>query len=229
MAQKNMIDGEIPVQVFLPPSGTGPGLVLVQEIFGVSAYIQARAADLAALGYAVAVPQLYWRIGVDATPEEGDDMLAQAMAASAALPWEDAVADTARTVTWVRKRSDVVGGVGLIGFCYGGGVAFAAAAQVTPDVLISYYGSALPRLLDLAPQVQIPSLHHWGDQDAFIPLEAQREVKAAVVHDSSQEWFTHPGAGHAFDNPNPAFHHAQASATAWDQTRDFLQRRLPVS
>ena len=229
MTQTSMIYGEIPVQVFLPPSGTGPGLVLVQEIFGVSSYVQTRAADLAALGYVVAVPQLYWRIGLVATPEEGEDMLAQAMAASGSLPWDDAVGDTARTVTWVRKRSDVVGGVGLIGFCYGGGVAFAAAAQVTPDVLISYYGSALPRLLDLAPQVQIPSLHHWGDQDAFIPLDAQGEVRAAVVHDSSQEWFTHPGAGHAFDNPNPAFHHAQASATAWDQTRDFLQRRLPVS
>ena len=228
MVNTALIDGEIPVRTYLPPSGTGPGLVLVQEIFGVSDYILARAADLAALGYVVAVPELYWRIGLVATPESGDDMLAQAMAASQALPWEDAVADTARTVAWLRGQSDAVGGVGLIGFCYGGGVAFAAAAQSDPDVLISYYGSALPRLVGLAPQVTVPSLHHWGDEDAFIPLETQVEVQSALVHGDSQEWITHPGAGHAFDNTNPAFHHAEASAAAWVQTRDFLDRRLPI-
>jgi carboxymethylenebutenolidase len=55
-------DGPMPVHVWRPPAGSGPGIVLVQEIFGVSGYIQDRAADLAALGYVVLAPEVYWRL-----------------------------------------------------------------------------------------------------------------------------------------------------------------------
>ena len=57
--------GDMPAHLWLPPTGHGPGIVLVQEIFGVSAYIERRAAQLAELGYVVLAPELYWRIGDD--------------------------------------------------------------------------------------------------------------------------------------------------------------------
>jgi carboxymethylenebutenolidase len=119
----------------------------------------------------------------------------------------------------------VDGGVGLLGFCFGGGLAFHVAAVTPVDVLVSYYGSALPGLLGLADQVTVPSLHHFGTADAYISAEAQEQIRAAVTANGAR-FETYEGAGHAFDNPGPMFHHAAASAAAWATTVQFLAEHL---
>ena len=217
--------GTLPVHRWLPESGSGPGIVLVQEIFGVSPYIRDRAAELAAAGYVVDVPDLYWRLDEPPLDESGPDVLSQAMARMQRLPWADAVADTAAAVRRLRGDDAVVGKVGLVGFCYGGGLAFAVAAGEPVDALVSYYGSALPNLLELAPAVTTPSLHHFGEADSFIPIDVVGQVRDAVDRDGV-EFHTYPGADHAFDNPRPEFHHPEASALAWERTLEFLDRQL---
>ncbi|WP_420110466.1 dienelactone hydrolase family protein [Pseudactinotalea sp.] len=214
--------GALPVHVFSAESGGGPGIVLVQEIFGVSPYVRDRAGDLAAAGYVVHVPELYWRLEQPPLDEAAPDLLAQAMTRMNALPWEYAVADTAAAT---RNLRDLTGKVGLVGFCYGGGVAFNVAAVEPVDALVSYYGSALPNLLGLAPQVSAPSLHHVGESDSYIPAETVEQVRAAVVREGV-EFHTYPGADHAFDNSRPEFHHPQASALAWERTLAFLREHL---
>ena len=86
-------DGPMPAHLWLPPSGTGPALVLVQEIFGVSAYIRDRGRDLAELGYVVCAPEIYWRLP-DAEIDESDpEVLAQAMSVVSRVDWPAAVRD----------------------------------------------------------------------------------------------------------------------------------------
>ena len=219
-------DGPMPALLWRPPAGTGPGLVLVQEIFGVSDYVRDRGADLAGLGYVVCAPEVYWRLD-DATIDPAEDVLGQAMALVQQVDWDTAVADVSAALTQLRNRAEVTGGAGLVGFCFGGGLAFAVAAQTEPDVLVSYYGSALPGLLELAGQVDAPSLHHFGLSDDYIPPDQVDRIRAAVTRPGV--WFeTYPGAGHAFDNPDPMFHHPEASAAAWATTARFLAQKLPV-
>ncbi|CAN7440413.1 dienelactone hydrolase family protein [Knoellia sp. LjRoot47] len=221
---------EIPSDLLLPASGSGPGIVLFQEIFGVTDYIRSRAQDLADLGYVVLVPHLYGRLG-DPVVEEGGAGLPRAMKLLEEVDWQLAVADGVDAVAALRAHPAVDGGVGVLGFCFGGGMAFnvAAVADPKPDVLVSYYGSALPNLLGLAPEVTVASLHHFGDDDAYIPLETVRDIERAVTEGSDDVTFeVHPGAGHAFDNPSPMFHHAEASAAAWEQTTQWLAEHLPV-
>src|SRR5690242_17789129 len=91
-------DGTLPIQVWLPPAGTGPAVVVFQEIFGVGRYIRGRCADLAALGYVVLAPEIYWRLGVVAVDESADDLLEQGMALMQRVDWADAVADGVATV-----------------------------------------------------------------------------------------------------------------------------------
>lgn len=217
-------DGPMPALLWRPPTGTGPGLVVVQEIFGVSSYIRDRAADLAALGYVVLVPEVYWRLS-DAEIDPAGDALGQAMGLVQQLDWELAVADVSATVEHLRGLVEVTGPVGLLGFCFGGGLAFAVAAVQPVDVLVSYYGSALGDLLHLADQVQMPSLHHFGTADAYVPVERQDQIRAAVTAHGAR-FETYAGAGHAFDNPDPMFHHAEASAAAWAVTVQFLAEHL---
>jgi carboxymethylenebutenolidase len=92
---------------------------------------------------------------------------------------------------------------------------------------VSYYGSALPRLLDRATDVTAPSLHHFGLADAFFPPDVVASVKAAVTA-AGGRFETYPGANHAFDNPRLALHHPEASKAAWGVTTRFLAEELPV-
>jgi carboxymethylenebutenolidase len=217
-------DGGMPAYLWRPPAGSGPGLVLVQEIFGVSGYIADRAADLAALGYVVLVPEVYWRLP-DRTLDPDGDLLGQAVALAQQVDWPTAVTDVATAVEHLRGLIEVTGRVGIIGFCFGGGLAFNVAAVEPVDALVSYYGSALGDLLHLAPQVEAPSLHHFGTADAYVTAETQRAIRHAVTGRGGR-FETYDGAGHAFDNPDPAFHHAAASTAAWDTTVRFLSQHL---
>jgi carboxymethylenebutenolidase len=215
---------------FVPATGGGeagarPGVVVVQEIFGVTDYVLHRAADLAAAGYDVLVPHLFWRHGDTVVEGDDDAALGRAMGLASSLDWDTAVADTRAALGALRDRG--AGRVGLVGFCWGGGVAFDAAARESDDVaaLVAYYGSGLPGLLEKAPGVTARSLHHWGTEDAFISREQVAEIEAAVVREGVQ-LERYEGAGHAFDNPFPRFHHAEAAALAWDRTLRFLADAL---
>ena len=93
--------------------------------------------------------------------------------------------------------------------------------------MVSYYGSAIPGLLALAPNVTCPSQHHWGLADAFFPPAVVAQVEQAVTGTGAEvEFHTYADADHAFDNPNPLFHNAVASSVARTRTMEFLARHL---
>ena len=219
-------DGPMPAQLWRPESGSGPGLLLVQEIFGVSGYIRQRAEDLAALGYVVLAPELFWRLGVSEVPA-GPDMLQEGMGLAGRFDWEKGVTDSVSALSALRDLPEVTGEVGVIGFCFGGGMGFNVAAVDDPAVLVSYYGSALPGLLDLAPQVTCPSLHHFGLEDAYIGGSTLSAITDAITPQGAVVE-TYEGADHAFDNPDFVNFHGPASGTAWERTTTFLAEHLPT-
>ncbi|MGN6131753.1 MAG: dienelactone hydrolase family protein [Nocardioidaceae bacterium] len=222
-------DGLLPARLWVPEAGSGPGIVLLQEIFGVTRNIVRRAQDLAALGYVVAAPELFWRLDRTEVDETEPAALETAMGLVGRLDWEQTVADAVATLQVLRADDRVRGRVGVLGFCFGGGLAFNVAAVADPDVLVSYYGSALPDLLDLAPRVTAPSLHHFGTADSFLDAATVARVRAGVTGTGSTVAFeTYDGADHAFDNADFALHHPEASARAWRRTVAFLAEHLPV-
>jgi carboxymethylenebutenolidase len=222
-------DGDMPAYLWLPESGTGPGLVLLQEIFGVSRYIARRGTDLADAGYVVLAPELYWRLDGAALDESAPGAIEEAMSRAQRLDWDTTVSDALAALENLRHRDEVDGRVGVIGFCFGGGLAFNVAAVDAPDVLVSYYGSAIPGLLDLAPQVTAPSLHHFGLADDYIDADTVARIRESVAGREGVEFETYEGANHAFDNSDLVLHHPEASALAWERTVAFLRERMPVA
>lgn len=221
-------DGPMPAHRWLPPTGRGPGILLLQEIFGVSPYIRRRAEDLASRGYVVVAPEVFWRLGVSEVPN-GPEMLQQAMGVVGDLDWDAAVSDAVRALGALREQPEVEGGTGVVGFCFGGGLGYAVVAQEPADALVSFYGSALPQLVDAVPSVSTPSLHVFGESDSYLPMETVERIRASVTEGGGPvEFETYPGADHAFDNDDFVNHDAAASAAAWARATDYLARTLPT-
>jgi len=212
-----------------PPSGRGPGLVLIQEIFGLDDYLRSVAADLAAAGYVVAIPELFRRTAPGWSSTHDEAGVAASMEVAASFDPELGLADVLETMAHLRSLPEVTGGVGLLGFCLGGSLAFAAAAEGDPDTAVSFYGSTVAASIAELSRVTCPTQFHFGGQDPYIPRADVAVVEAAVASHPGAEIHVQEEAGHAFHNHvAPMFHHPGAAARAWELTTDFLRRTLPA-
>ncbi len=219
--------GAMDAALVLPARGSGPGVVLLPEIFGVNRYVRRAAERLAELGYVVLAPDLFWRTDPGLALDERDaESLARGMEATGRLDREVAVADAIAAVGALRGRSEVSGRVGVLGFCLGGALAYAVAAADDPDAAVCYYGSGIGDAIEAAAGIACPVLFHFGAEDPYIPREQIDRVAALAASRPEMTCHIHAGAGHAFDNPAPMFHRPEAAASAWALTGDFLARTL---
>ena len=221
-------DGELQAHVALPQSGSGPGMLLIHEIFGVNDYVRDCAQRLTEAGYVVLAPDLFWRTQPGLELAHDEEGLQKGMAAVGELDFEAAVGDCIATLGILRELPECTGAAGIIGFCLGGSLAWLVAVNDDPDVAVCYYGSAIPDALGGASAVTCPVLMHWGGADQFIPRAGIDAVAAMADEHEHIECHVHEGAGHAFDNHLAAqFHQPEARGAAWQTTAEFLARTLP--
>jgi carboxymethylenebutenolidase len=221
-------DGSFDLTVWVPDSGNGPGLLLIQEIYGVSDYIRAVAEDLAALGYVVAAPDLFWRLQPGYQAAHDDAGLASSLEIGSRFDVARGVTDSVAALGVLAGLPEVDGGIGIIGFCLGGSIAYLVAAQTPLDAVISFYGSAVPDELGLLDQISAPLLFHFGGSDPFISRDQVRAVEDAAAGRPNVVIYVEEDAGHAFHNRKaPMFHQPEPAARAWRRTEEFLRRHLP--
>ncbi|MGH9170300.1 MAG: dienelactone hydrolase family protein [Acidimicrobiales bacterium] len=213
----------------VPESGRGPGIVLFQEIFGVNDNMRALAVRLADAGYVVLVPDMFWRI--ERRFERNDESgMADAFAVMQQFDLAGAVNDIQAAHAHLLGMGECTGRVGVIGFCLGGALAFAAATMSRvndrgPDATVCYYGSAINDMLGQVDRIAAPILFHYGTRDPFIPGEKVDEVERAVVGPGVE--FYRYDAGHAFSNwDTPSMYDEAAASEAWPRTLEFFARHL---
>jgi carboxymethylenebutenolidase len=232
-------DGTFDLTVWLPQTGRGPGLLLIQEIYGVSDYISAVAEDLAALGYVVAAPDLFWRLKPGYRAEHTEQGLTQSLELSSRFDPEQGVADADAALGHLAalpevkgpevKGPEVGGGLGVIGFCLGGTIAYFLAARAQLDAVVSFYGSGVPDRVDVLAEISAPIQFHFGGSDPYIPRDQVARVEQAAHAADNAEIHVEEDAGHAFHNRKaPMFHQPEAAARAWRRTEEFLARHLPT-
>jgi carboxymethylenebutenolidase len=201
------------------PSGKPKGaLVLVMEIFGVNSHIRQVADQYAADGYVVIAPAFFDRVqrGLDIGYTPPDIEIGRGLMQK--MKWEDALKDAEAA----KKNVESVGKVGVMGYCWGGALAFKAAANVDGlACAVAYYGGAIPASINEKPKC--PVLFHWGETDASIPLEKAKEVAAA--HKDQTHYF-YPGAGHGFNCDQRGSFNAEAAKLARARTLDFLAKYI---
>ncbi len=156
-----------------PPGQPRGAIVVIQEIFGVNAHIRNVTDGYAAEGYVAIAPSLFDRVrrGIELgyTPPEMQEGFGYVMQ----LKPEDVLKDVAAAIAVVRHA----GRVGVVGYCWGGRVAYVAAAELPLAGAVSYYGGGITQVLDKKPKV--PVMYHFGERDKHITAADVEKIKAA--------------------------------------------------
>ena len=210
-----------------PAGGAGPGLVLLQEIFGVNRDMRAIADWYAARGFVVACPDLFWRQepGVQLT-DQSDEEWQRALQLYKGLDEAKAVADAAATLAFLRQHPACTGKVGTIGFCLGGKLAYLLATRSDPDCSVGYYGVGIESALAEAANISSSTMLHMAGRDQFCPPAAQEEIHQALDTHPLVTLHVYAEQDHAFARVGGAHFDAQAAELANLRTLEFLVRHL---
>ena len=201
------------------PSGVPKGaVVVIQEIFGVNHHIRGVCDRLAEEGYAAIAPAIFDRIEPDFTSGYSPDEIAIARKFVANPDWDAMLRDTQAAIDAVKS----IGPVGIIGFCLGGSIAYAAATKLSGlSAAIGYYGGAIVRFADDKPK--IPTQLHFGEKDGGIPLSDVEIIKAKRPE---VEVLIYPGAQHGFHCDERASYDKPSADVAWPRSMGFFARHL---
>ena len=220
-------DGKFGAYLSLPRGGKGPGIVLVQEIFGVNQHIRNVADQYAADGYVVLAPDLFWRDGARIELGYDDAGWKRAVELMNATDFAKAQADIAATVKTLRAL-DAVGDekVASIGYCFGGRLSYHTAANGLVDAAVCYYGGGIQNGLDRADQIKVPLLMHFGEEDSHIPLDAVEKIAERFENNDNVEIVVYPEAEHGFNCSHRDSYNQRAAAEAHGNTLIFLGQEL---
>lgn len=218
----------MPVHVWVPTAGSGPGILLIQEIFGVGPYIRAVAERLCAAGYVVGAPEVFWRFAPGWEAGHDEVGLTASLEQVGRMDAGLAARDCTAALQALGELDEVTGSPAVMGFCLGGTLAWAVAAAGDPSACVSYYGSGVPDMLDQMDSVTCPTLFQFGNDDPYIPNGGVEAVNAAI--DGRSGFVLNvENAGHAFDNhESEMFWNESAAQAAWAKTMAFLGQHLPV-
>ena len=203
----------------LPPAGDR-GVLVFQEAFGVNAHIRDIAERMAAQGYLAIAPELFHRSGPGFEGDYND--FAGVRPHMQALTDAGLDADIRAAHGWLVKQK--MKRIVSVGFCMGGRVSVRAAAVEPLAAAASFYGSGLPTLSGLAPQIAGRLLLCWGGKDAHIPPEQRREFRDVLKagHKPYVEC-VFSEAGHGFFCDRRASYHAPSAQVAWPMLLAFLK------
>jgi carboxymethylenebutenolidase len=194
------------------------GLVVVQEIFGVNRHIRSVADSYARDGFLAVAPALFDRVERDVElGYEGADM-EKARSFIPKLNLENALSDVAAAMQYARRETGKK--TGVIGYCWGGTLAWLAATRLHADAAVGYYGGQIGKFAQENPAA--PVMLHFGKQDQHIPPEEVQKVHAA--HPEVQIfWYD---AGHGFNCDARASYNAESAKLARERSLAFLKKHL---
>lgn len=200
-----------------PAQSNGRGLVVIQEVFGVTAHIRAVADGYAAAGYHILAPQVFDRLAPDIQLACDEAGMARGRELVGQLGFDAPMRDVRAAADWLLAQG--CRAVGVVGYCWGGVVAYLAATRLGLPA-VSYYGRLVPQFLHERPLA--PLLFHFGERDALIPNEVVDRVAARLPQVPLHRY----PAGHAFNRLGDPHGDPASAALARERTLAFFARHL---
>ncbi len=219
--------GNFKAYLATPKSGKGPGILLIQEIFGVNKVMRDLAGGFAAQGYTVLCPDLFWRQepGIDITDQTKAEW-DKAFSLYQGFNVEKGVDDLKSTLASLRKHPACNGKAGSVGYCLGGKLAYLMATRSDSDANVGYYGVGIEGALGEAKNIKKPLLLHVAVKDQFCPPEAQAKIREGLkgnplvtIHDYAQQ-------DHAFARIGGEHYDKAAADLANRRTAEFFKKHL---
>jgi carboxymethylenebutenolidase len=207
--------------------GKAPGMIVIQEIFGINGNIRAICDDYAAKGYIAIAPDLFWRqepgVQLDSNTKEGWD---RAMELYQGFSETKGVEDLIATLAWLRKQPRVGAKVGSVGYCLGGKLAYLMATRSNVDASVGYYGVGIQGSIGEAGAITKPLMLHIAERDSFCPPEAQKQVRDGLAPIANATVHSYPGMEHAFARKGGEHYDAGAAKLADGRTEQFFADNL---
>jgi carboxymethylenebutenolidase len=203
-------DAEMGAYVAKPEGeGSWPGVLLFMEIFGINEHIRSVVDRVAAEGYVVLAPDVFHRTAAGIELGYDEEGLARGIELMSATKAEELLADIGAAIEALKARSDVGGsGIGAMGFCFGGHLAFRTACEFPIKATVSFYGGGIPAApgsgggpatIDRTSEIEGKILCLFGDQDDYIPAADVDQIRGALdLADTDYEIVVYPGVGHGF-------------------------------
>lgn len=210
------------------PDGGGPGVIVIQEIFGVNPWLRGVCDMLAEQGFMALAPDLFWPIepGVqlDATVEadfnRGLEIYGQ-------FNVDKGVEDIQASINHLRNLDGCNGKVGTTGFCLGGVLAFLSATRTDSDANAGYYGVGIEGLLGEAGKITKPTILHIAELDSFVPKEASDQVRESLKGHEMVTIYDYAGCDHGFARDTDVGHYNKdATELAHGRTIELLKSAL---
>lgn len=204
-----------------PESGKGPGIVLCQEIFGINAAMRSKADFLAEEGYTVLVPDLFWRTDANIELGYSPEDFTKAIALYQQYDEDLGVQDVAASLDFLNalEQCDSEAGLGVVGYCMGGKLAYLAACRL-PQVAcaVSYYGVGIDQKLDEIANVKGRLVIHLAALDQFTPPELQSKIQQAAQAVGNVQCYIYEGVDHAFARPGSEHLHKPSARFAHERS-----------
>jgi carboxymethylenebutenolidase len=224
---KSFDGGEFDAYLAVPAVGYGPGIVVLQEIFGVNEFLRNVCDWYAAHGFVAISPDLFWRQqpGVELT-DQTEAGWQKAFELYQGLDVGAAVEDSAAAVEFLRRHPSCSGRVGAVGFCLGGNLAWLLCARFKPDCAVGFYGVSIEKTLDEAGNLGSPLMLHIAGNDQFCPPAAQEQIHETFDQNPLVTIHDYPEQDHAFGRPGGEHYDAAAAELANLRSLEFLVRNL---
>jgi len=230
--QLNTSDGKMDAYVAQPKdSGSYPGIVVIQEAFGVNDHIKKVTERIAAEGYVAVAPDIFHREAERVIPYSD---MPKAIATLQRVQDPKAMEDVGAAIADLKSQSNVkAGAIGVIGFCMGGRLTYLAAAHHAGDVkaAVPYYGGGIPAgnpsPLSRTGEIKCPMYLFFGGKDQLIPMDHVNQIKAELTNKNVRfQMEVYPEAGHGFNCDDRGSYHESSAKNAWEKTKSFFAQHL---
>ncbi|MFC6672755.1 dienelactone hydrolase family protein [Marinobacterium aestuariivivens] len=210
----------------VPASGSGPGIVLLQEIFGINDTIRGIADYYAEEGYVVLAPDLFWRQEPGVELGYGPDDWQKAFGFYQGFDQDLGIADIDAAVEALRARPECSGQVGALGFCLGARLAYLTACRCNVEVAVGYYGMGIQDHLDEAANIKGRLVLHFAENDEYCPTEQREQIHAALQGQDNVELYLYPGVDHAFARAGSEHYHKPSALMAHQRSVTAFRKAM---
>ncbi|MGD1934572.1 MAG: dienelactone hydrolase family protein [Candidatus Phaeomarinobacter sp.] len=220
-------DGTFSGYLATPDNGKGPGVVVIQEIFGVNEVMRDVCDALAREGFVALCPDLFWRLepGIQIT-DKTEEEWAKAFELFGKFDVDAGIIVVDATIEHLRQMEVCNNKVGAVGYCLGGLLAYLTAARTDADASVGFYGVNIQEKLDESGQIKKPLMLHIAEKDEFVPADAQAAIKDGLAGNDTVTVHSYAGRDHAFAREGGAHYHKDDADLANGRTLAFFRQHL---